>query len=139
MKIYISSSWKNRMAVRNLAIELSQHGHDVYDFTNPDCRKNPEIPPESFPDEFDASKHIYSEYLNRTEWRNAVNENKAAIKWCDIILLLLPCGIDSTADWAFGLGLGKQSIVIGHPQNGERSPVHLWADKMVNQFRSNLY
>jgi len=131
MKIYISSSWKNRSRVRSLAKDLSFMGHEVYDFTNPDCRKTPEIPPEKFPEQFDPNKHFYPEYLDRPEWRAAVEENKDALAWCDLVLLLLPCGIDATADWALAVGMGKRSIVVGQPVIGERSPVHLWADAMV--------
>lgn len=130
MKIYISSSWKNRDDVRSLAVKLRSYGHEVYDFTDSGCRTTPEIPPEKFPEQFDPSKHVYSAYLDRAEWRNAVTENKRAIARSDLIILLLPCGVDSTADWAYGLGLGKKSCVVGHPKAGERSPVHLWADAM---------
>ena len=132
MKIYISSSWKNRDTVRKLAIKLRELGHRVYDFTDPNCRQSPEIPPERFPEQFDPIKHNYREYLNQPEWKEAVVENKKAIELSDLIILLLPCGIDATADWALGVGLGKSSIIIGHPLAGERSPVHLWANKMID-------
>lgn len=132
MKIYISSSWKNRLEVRELAFRLKQMGHEVYDFTDSACRKSPEIPPEKFPEQFDLSKHIYSEYIQRDEWRTAIMENKAAIEWSDMIALLLPCGNDSHADWALGVGMGKNSVVVGAPRNGERSPVHMWADAILD-------
>ena len=132
MKIYISSSWKNRDAVRALASNLKSSGYEVYDFTNPECRTMPEIPPEKFPEKFNPNAHHYHTYLDRPEWRGAVEENRNALEWCDMVLLLLPCGIDATADWALAVGMGKRSIVIGHPKAGERSPVHLWADAMVD-------
>lgn len=130
MKIYISSSWKNRTQVRELAEKLRYYGHEVYDFTDPACRKAPEIPPEKYPEEFDPEKHVYREYINKPEWRAAVMSNKDAIEWAEMIILLLPCGIDSHADWALGVGMGLTTIIIGHPKKGERSPVHLWADFM---------
>ena len=129
--IYISSSWKNRDDVRIWANKLRSHVKEVYDFTDPRCRTTPEIPPEMFEEQFDPKHHMYSLYLNKDEWRDAVVENKKAIERSDLILLILPCGIDATADWAYGLGLGKKSIIVGHPHKGERSPVHLWADAMV--------
>jgi hypothetical protein len=132
MKIYISSSWKNRIQVREMAEKLRSIGHEVYDFTDPNCRKTPEIPPEKYPEEFDPDKHIYREYINKPEWKAAVDCNREAIAWSDLIILLLPCGIDSHADWALGVGMGKQSIVVGQPNKGERSPVHLWADIFVD-------
>ncbi len=132
MNIYISSSWKNRDMVRKIAQDLHAMGHEVYDFTDPNCRKSPEIPPEMFPEQYDPEKHVYSEYLCRPEWAEAVSENRKAIEWADLIILLLPCGIDATADWALGVGMGKKSVVVGRPLKGERSPVHLWANAMFD-------
>lgn len=132
MNIYISSSWKNRDKVRELAAQLRGFGHEVYDFTDPACRKTPEIPPEKYPEKFNPDIHKYSEYINKPEWIGAVMENKGAIHWADFIVLLLPCGSDSHADWALGVGLGKGSVVVGQPRKGERSPVHHWADKIFD-------
>lgn len=132
MKVYISASWKNRLLVRKLAGILRANNHEVFDFTDPSCRKTHETPPEMFPEQFDPSQHTYSKYINRKEWRAVVDENREAIKWADLIILLLPCGIDATADWALGVGMGKRTIIVGHPNKGERSEVHLWADTMLD-------
>ena len=131
LNIYISSSWKNREAIRDLAVQLTQNGHEVYDFTDPNCRKTPEIPPEKFPEQFDPAMHIYSQYIQRPEWKAAINENREAISRADLIILLLPCGNDAHADWGFGVGMGKHSIVVGHPHKGDRSLVHMWADAIL--------
>ncbi len=135
MKIYISASWKKRILVREVAETLRSYGHEVFDFTDPICRKNHETPPEMFPERFDPSIHKYREYLNRNEWKGAVYENREAIARSDLIILLLPCGIDATADWALGIGMGKRSIIVGHPPKGERSEVHLWADAMLDEVK----
>jgi len=103
-----------------------------YDFTNPKCRKTPEIPPERFPEQFDPDIHTYSQYIQRPEWKAAVDENRNAIGRSDLIILLLPCGNDAHADWALGVGMGKRSIVAGHPNKGDRSPVHMWADAILD-------
>lgn len=132
MKIYISASWRNRVLVRCLAENLRSHGHEVFDFTDPSCRKTYEAPPEMFPEQFDPCLHNYRDYLDREEWRAAVDENRQAIAWADLIILLLPCGIDATADWALGIGLGKRSIIVGHPSKGGKSEVHLWADAILD-------
>lgn len=136
-KIYISASWKRREEVRSLAESLRKMGHDVYDFTDPECHKSV-CPPEKFPEPFDPEKHLYHEYLGRSEWYMAVKENYEAISECDWVILLLPCGIDSTADWAAGVGMGKKTVVVGHPNKGERSPVHLWANYMAKDIKTLL-
>ena len=114
-----------------MAEMLRNHGFEVYDFTDSSRRKQEEIPPEKFPDQFDPEEHIYQEYLNRPEWKNAVVENREALDNCVVVILLLPCGIDAHADWAYAVGRGASSIIVGHPNAGERSPVHLWADALI--------
>lgn len=132
-KIYISSSWKQRERVRALALVLRADGHEVYDFTDPACRRAPEIPPEAFPEQFDPQKHVYRDYLNsQPHWRGAVFGNREALKWCDAVVLLLPCGNDAHADWALAVGMGKHSCVVGHPVAGDRTPSHLWADALLD-------
>lgn len=131
-KIYISSSWKNREQVRVAADVLRALGYEVFDFTDPACRKAPIMPPEAFPEEFDPDLHLsYGHYLDVPRRRAAVEENAEAVADSDLVMLLLACGVDATADWALGVGMGKKSIVVGHPAKGERSPVHLWADARV--------
>lgn len=132
MNIYISSSWKNRDRVRALAISLRENGHQVYDFTDPDSRKMPEIPPEKFPDAFDPEKHLYREYLNVPEWKAAVQCNREALDRCDAVVLLLPCGNDAHADWAYAVGKGKWTAVVGQPRKGERTPSHWWTDAFLD-------
>jgi len=133
MKIYISSSWKNREKVREIAVNLRNDGHKVYDFTDPACRKAPETPPEANAVEFDPAIHKYSEYVRNLKGLYAsVMNNQEALRWCDLCILLLPCGNDAHADWAYALGLGKNTLVIGQPRKGERSPSHMWADKIID-------
>lgn len=131
MNVYISSSWKNRERVRALAIALREAGHEVYDFTDPACRNAPEIPPEAFPEQFDPERHVYAEYLDVQHWRNAVAGNRLALDRCDAVALLLPCGNDAHADWAYAVGRGKRSCVVGAPRAGERTPSHWWADTFL--------
>jgi hypothetical protein len=130
-RVYISSSWKLRERVRDLAIVLRARGHEVYDFTDPACRKAEEIPPEKFPEQFDPEQHVYADYLNSNPyWRQAVEGNREALNWCDAVVLLLPSGMDAHADAYYGLGLGKRLAVVGHPKAGERTPTHMWAEAM---------
>lgn len=126
--IFIASSWKQRERVRNLANEIRKLEFDVYDFTDPSCRKTPEVAPEKYPELFDPQKHIYWNYLHKQEWFDAIEENRRNIDNCDKLVLLLPCGIDATADWAYAFAKEKETYIVGEPPTGERSPVHLWAN-----------
>jgi len=136
MKIYIASSWKNREKVRKMAVRLRKDGHKVYDFTDPNCRKIKECPPEMQQEPFDPEIHkSHAEYM-RTEkairMYSAVMNNQEALRWCDLVILMNPCGADSHADWAFGVGLGKASVVVGQPRKGEQTYTQLWADKILD-------
>ncbi len=133
MKVYLSASWKERVRVRALARALREHGHEVYDFTDPACRKSEEIPPEKFPEQFDPMNGTYREYIQSNPyWRQAVEGNREALGWCDAVVLLLPCGNDAHADWALAVGMGKRSCVVGSPKAGDRTPSHLWADALLD-------
>jgi len=130
MRIYISSSWKNRDNVREMAIRLREDGHKVYDFTDPECRKTEEFPHEKRPEPFNPKKHkSYSALLRNSHMYAAVMNNQEAIRWCDLVILLLPCGLDAHADWAYGIGLGKDTIIAGMPKGGDTVYTHCWADK----------
>jgi hypothetical protein len=135
MNIYLSSSWKNRERVRVLAEQLREAGHQVYDFTDSRCRDGiPEIPPEAFPEQFDPTKHLYRNYIQGfPHWRAAVERNRQALRECDAVVLMLPCGMDAHADAYYGLGLGKRLLVVGQPRPGERTPTHLWADGIADR------
>ena len=128
MNVFIASSWKQRTRVRALAVSLRSAGHEVYDFTDPACREQPEIPPERFPDAFDPVHHVYREYIQAVpEWRGAIEGNRRALERCDLVVLLLPAGNDAHSDWAYAVGAGKRSLVVGHPNAGDRTPSHMWA------------
>jgi len=133
MKIYISSSWKNRENVREMALRLREDGHKVFDFTDPECRKTEEFPHEKRPKPYDSKKHkSYSTLLRNSDMYAAVMNNQEAIRWCDLVVLLLPCGLDAHADWAYGLGLGKATIIVGTPRDGDTVYTHCWADKVFD-------
>jgi hypothetical protein len=132
--VYLSASWKQRERVRALAEALRDEGHEVYDFTDPRCRKTPEIPPEAFPLQFDPERETYREYITGNPYyKAAVHSNYEVIEWCDVVLLLLPAGCDSHADWALGVGMRKKSAVVGQPKAGERTPSHLWCDQFLDR------
>lgn len=77
--IFIAASWKQRTLVRETANLLRSKGFDVYDFTDPSCRTQEEMPPEKFPEQYDPAKHHYSAYLNVDRWKACVEENRKAI------------------------------------------------------------
>jgi len=135
LRVYLSTSWKNRVRVRALADAIRADGHEVYDFTDPKCREGvPEIPPETFPETFNPAIMLYRDYITGTPaWRTAVMRNKEALIWCDVAVLMLPCGQDAHADAFFAAGASKMLVVCGQPLVGQRTPTHLWADAILDR------
>jgi len=129
LRFFISASWSKRDEVRALAGSLRAEGHEVFDFTDPECRRSPPVKPE-VSETFDPQVKTYAEYLDRSDWRSTVFENQQAIRNSDAVILLLPCGNDATADWAYAAGCGKKTYVVGQPEPGDRSLNHLWADEL---------
>jgi hypothetical protein len=128
MNIYISSSWENRDEVRRMAVMLRSCGYSVYDFTDADSPKNTEIPCKKYPEEFDPGIHKYSIYINKPAWKSLAMANLRTIQTADFIILLLPCDANSHICWAYGVGLGIPSAVVGQPRKGEKTPLHHLAD-----------
>lgn len=126
--VALASSWKNREQVRILAGLLRFAGISVYDLTDRSCRTTIEQPPEANPELFDPAQHHYPAYLDRPHWRAAMEENRRVYSTCKVVVLLLPSGCDSHADWGLAIGSGARSVVVGHPGAGQRSPDHLWTD-----------
>lgn len=131
MNIYICSSSENMDETRSLAVQLKKLGHDVCSSVDPASLKKTLIPPEQY-FEFDRKINKYREYISKPEWLQAVKEKKTIIERADLIILLLPCGIDSQLEWALGVGMKNWSVIVGQPHKGESSPMHNWANRIFN-------
>jgi len=132
VKVFIAASWEKRENVRRLAKAMRIAGYDVYDFTDDSRREIKSVPPEQNPEPFNPESHMdYWRYLNvcRVDLKAAVKENKRKLDECDFVILLLPCGIDATADWTYAMGKGKKCLLVGYPKAGERTAWHFHADK----------
>jgi len=133
MKIYIASSWKNSDSVRNMAVRLRKEGHKVFDFTDPECCKTEKFPHGKRPEPYDPAKHkSYAALLRNGAMYASVMNNQEAIRWCDLVIMLQPCGLDAHCDWAYGLGLGKATVICGQPRAGDTVYTHSWADKVLD-------
>jgi nucleoside 2-deoxyribosyltransferase len=114
-KVYIASSWRNAETIRILAEALREHGHEVYDFTDP-------------------TNYVHNiteeakEVRDKVDWiecgqmpstQQACDNDKAGLDWCDAVLMLLPCGRSAHLEAGIALGQGKQLIIYGYLPRGE--------------------
>jgi len=133
MKVFISSTWKNVNSVRKMAERLRNEGHIVYDFTDRKCRKTPEHMSTEDKNVFNPEKDNYCQHMeSQVELYACVMNNQEALRWCDLCILLQPCGVAANVDWAYALGAGKSTIVCGKPRADFVCGAHLWADKIID-------
>jgi hypothetical protein len=111
--IYFASSWRNEKYPEVLEA-LRDHNHTVYDFRNPE--------PGSTGSEFSWSgiDPNYQSWL-RLQFAMALQDpvgerqfarDLHALNWCDILVLLLPCGRSAHLEAGYIAGLGKQTLVL---------------------------
>jgi|SRR2546427_11701645 len=136
MKIYVASSWRNPYQQEIVAL-IRGCGHEVYDFRNPHATGPDrgrrgigfawrEIDPawQSWsPDQFrEALKHPVA--------RDGFDSDADALAWCDLCVLVLPCGRSSHLEAGWAKGAGKKLVIIQF-ENCEPELMYSWADAIV--------
>ena len=111
MKIYVASSWRNEYQP-TVVKQLLAAGYAVYDFRSP-----------SPFDKGFAWSHIDSNWINWStqEYLNALNHPKAklgyaydidALNWCEVCVLVLPCGRSAHLEAGYAKGQGKKVYAL---------------------------
>ena len=111
MNIYVASSWRNERQSEIVAA-LRAVGHDVYDFRHP-----------FHGDDGFHWRDIDLEWRNWSpdEYRKALNHSRAqagfgndfgAMKWADILVLVLPCGRSAHLEAGWAIGQGKPTCIL---------------------------
>lgn len=112
-RIYLASSWRHTN-YDNIARTLKNvlPRHTFYNFKDPEC---------SFVfqwSQIDKKWNNWSPY----EFRNILNtdirtregflSDKIAIDWCDICVLILPCGRSAHLELGVSIGMGKTTTIL---------------------------
>lgn len=125
--IYVASSWRNTEQPAVVSM-LRRHGHDVYDFRNPDGNPNGF----SFQKVADAMKKEHEEAGRRPwDWDHLESEaedlirvlshpmsrkgfatDMEALDAADTVVLVLPCERDAHLELGYAAGQGKQTHVL---------------------------
>lgn len=111
MKIYVASSWRNQH--QQLVVEhLRRLGHEVYDFRAP-------VPGDSgfHWSEIDGGWKSWTPEQYRAALQSPIAKRGyeydiTALRGCEAVVLVLPCG--RSANWEFGyaMGQGKRGVVL---------------------------
>lgn len=114
MKIYVASSWRNKF--HSWVVDrLRFHGHEVYDFKNPGVDKH------AFSWKGVIPNYQQGEKVTAEEYRRALTHPRAAqgyaydigaLKWCDAVVYVLPCGKSASWEFGFAMGEGKAGFVV---------------------------
>jgi hypothetical protein len=101
LKIYPASSWRNK-AYPDIVAAMRADGHDVYDFrvANGGFRWSGTTYPEHIC-ELETDPHVAA----------AFKRDKDALDWCDVCVLILPCGKSAHLEAMYASARGKPVIV----------------------------
>ena len=127
MKIYIASSWKNEVNIRDLADLLRSWGHEV------DCFCDESTGRFVFCySEIDNYKDLDAiSFLKVEEPQKAFKQDKEMIDWADVVVMVLPCGKSSHLEAGYAVGSGKKLFILGEFPKGEFDVMYGFADLLT--------
>ena len=125
-KIYVASSWRNPIQP-DIVNVLKQQGHEVYDF------RHPKLGDEGFSWDDIAEEWLgwsldeYIEGLGHPIAQAGFKSDKDALDWCDMCVLVLPCGRSAHLEAGYAIGQGKPTIILLHQVKFEPELMYLLA------------
>lgn len=118
MNIYLASSWKNDIA--GVVYTLRQEGHGVYDFQNPngfqkkgeDCYSEGGFTWEEIDRHWLRwSPEEYKAALRSPIAKKGFDRDMKALRDCDAVVLMRPCGASAHSEAGWAAGAGKPVVV----------------------------
>ena len=114
MKIYVASSWRNEQQ-QDVVQCLRNAKHEVYDFKNDTGFHWSDIDP----DWMKWSAATFRCGLKHPLAERGFKSDFDAMKWCEALVLVLPCGRSAHSEAGWCAGAGKKTIVL---LNGSDEP-----------------
>ncbi|BAE83981.1 hypothetical protein [Desulfitobacterium hafniense] len=131
MKIYLASSWKNEIIVKQIAEYLMNYGFEVDNFTD-DTKGRFVFHYSELGrlDELDAVTFLRDQRALR-----AFHEDKKWIDWSEAVVLILPAGRSAHLEAGYAKGSGKKLIILslGEFPKGEFDVMYGFADILTTQ------
>jgi hypothetical protein len=106
MKIYVATSWRNEFQPA-VVKRLREEGHSVYDFRDSEGFHWGEVDPNWInwtPQEYLAG--LAHECAER-----GFNRDMTALRWCEALVYVMPCGPSASMEMGFAKGAGKPVFV----------------------------
>lgn len=129
-RIYIASSWKNVVNASNLAFELRQAGHLVdcfCDLTSDRPIYNLEYCKYYLTTDGVAIGNAIT-FLTLPETRTAFEEDLKWLDWCNVVVMLVPCGKSAHLEAGYAKGQGKQLYIYGDFPSNEYEVMYHFAN-----------
>lgn len=127
MRVYVASSWRNAEQ-QDVVTRLRAAGHEVYDFREPVPGErgfswhelDPSLP--VGPADLELPADQIREMLDHPIAAHGFRRDFDAMRWCDALVLVLPCG--RSAHLEAGWAAGARKVTIGLLADGE--PDLMW-------------
>ncbi len=109
-RIYVASSWRCARQ-SDIVKALRDAGHDVYDFKNPPGRTGfswRQVTAEPVPWSAERTREVLAHPVSQAGFDTDFN----AMKWCDTLVMVQPCGRSAALELGWGAGAGKRTAVL---------------------------
>ena len=114
MKIYVASSWRNLLHA-GIVRALRRCGHEVYDFKNPEPGNDGFSWKDVMPGYSLGGKvapEVYREGLKHPVAVSGYAHDIGALRWCDAVVYVMPCGRSASWEFGYAMGQGKKGFVV---------------------------
>ena len=130
MRIYIATSWKMAPTAKAVAQWLRQDGHEVDCFCDPSSGRYVFHWTEFVDKEEDLKNYDAISFLDDERTQRAFKEDKRYIDWCDVVVMIHPCGKSAHLEAGYAKGSGKGLYMWGSFPAGEFDVMYGFADGM---------
>lgn len=111
MKIYVASSWRNHLQPAIVHV-LRRCGHEVYDFKNPRPGDHGFSWSDIHPDWKLWTVAQYRDALKHPIAQAGYMSDISALRECDAVVYVLPCGRSASWEFGYAMGQGKRGYVV---------------------------
>jgi len=137
-KIYVASSWRNPLQPAIVHV-LRRLGHEVYDFRNPAEGDTGFSWREVMPAYVLGGKVTPIEY--REALRHPIAEagyasDIGALRWCDAVVYVMPCGRSASWEFGYAMGQGKAGFVV---MFGDDEPDLMFSEAKILTSMSDVF
>lgn len=117
LKIYVASSWRNQVQPQVVEL-LRAKGHIVYDFRNPSAGDTGFAWEQVDENWKQWTPEQYAKIIKHHPMaEHGFNLDKNALDWCDVCIIVLPCGNSAHLEAGYACGQGKQVIFYLSPDD----------------------